>query len=165
MREEIIFVKNTWEADNGYLRFITLEGQEWPINPKRKELFPLFLENQSNNVAIRIKIDEFNKKEYIAGASLVGENVKFDEAELVKGKVAIEPEKPKLSKRSEEIRESMAIKAENIEISVWYKELGEWLRLRKSLGLDVENEPIWSTLYRVYMAKMMDVLGIKIEKK
>ena len=47
------------------------------------------------------------------------------------------------------------------EIGMWYKELGDWLRLKE---FEKGSDPFWATLRRIYFAKMLEVLNIKIEK-
>jgi len=47
------------------------------------------------------------------------------------------------------------------ELGMWWKELGEWLRVKE----DVEAKPpLWKELRAIYFAKMFNVLDLKVEK-
>lgn len=68
---------------------------------------------------------------------------------------ANEPERETSKKTRDDSRSA------EIERNVWWKELGEWIRIKET----PDESPYWKALRTVYFAKMFEVLNIKTEKR
>jgi len=84
--------------------------------------------------------------------------VGFEQKGIFKNIVAVEAMEKALAERT--IKEQPKV-YEGQEIGLWWKETGEMIRA----GYIKKETDVGGALYRAYFAKMLEVLGVKAEKK
>lgn len=121
-------------------------GDKVKIGEKRSQLHPLFEQGK----AVMLHWETYRNRPYVANAKLV-------EGELPP---PVKPILPALeqAKIDADLRE----KPSGQEVGLWWKEMGEWLRVKE---FEKGADPFWKSLRKAYFAQMFSVLNIKIEDK
>lgn len=86
----------------------------------------------------------------------------LNEFKIVKDKVAELPPSPKPDETAMRQSAGDVVKASPQEIGMWWKELGEWLRMKES---DKGADPFWAKMRHAYFAEMFMVLPIEKGKE
>ncbi len=122
-------------------------GFDHKIGNKRTKLFEVFQEGAE----VQVGYAEYMQKEYIATAEQTGQHKE----------VKAEPDKPKPKTVSEEIKDNMEWKSDQITINMFWRILAD-LIMHKEIDT---TKPAGKALRTALMAKMLSVLDIKVEKK
>ena len=141
---QVITVAMAEKDQYGNLKVTDNLGNEYKIGAKRDHLFELFVQGR----AVKITWDNYKNKDYVSDAELFdGKPPEEKRIETVTAGVEKVPPKPQISGE---------------ERGMWWKELGEWLRLKEE---DKGANPVWKQLRLVYFAKLFSVCDIEIKDK
>jgi len=145
----ILTIKTVEEIDGDYGRYLKVSGVDGKGKENTKNVGEKFEDKWGllkENATVEFKMIQKDSKWYIDDIMPIKESL--EEKQETRKEPA---RKPQTDSRSAEIERNM-----------FWKEMGEWLRLKEA---DKGADPFWMTLRTIYLAKMLDVLDIKIEKK
>ena len=149
VREEIIVVDHATPDSYGNLMVTDKTGREHRVNQKHSSLHPIF----QPDMAVKVGYGNFMNKEFIHTAIQVKDNLP-------------PPVKPTILPEHQEVidkvKEAVKPQPSGQEVGLFWKELGEWLRMKEQ---EKGADPFWKALRKLYFAQMFSVLSIKVSDK
>jgi hypothetical protein len=154
-RKQIIVVDHSEIDQYGNLIVTDKEGEPHKISAKRSQLGEFIIPGR----AVEFQFAEYMNKEYIANAVLVETPIPQPTPTKYPDKPSDAPESK--STPSKEVKYTSDTRSQEIETNMWWKIVSDCL----GNGVIDRKSTVGGIIERVFKVKMMQVLGIEVEKK